>query len=357
MIFPIQNKKKVFIAIAVVVFLVLVGVGAYFYLFKKQKPIQQNQPQTQITHLSCLGDDEYVDYPLDPKYDPSTKLPKLPIIISIKDKNTNKERFKFQIENVRESYHPLEIHKCGIYVVRQFNYDSKKTEQDPGYKKELWKYNYSGNEELLLLLAEKPKEYISYYNDDFRIDATEFYVFLIKSYLGNDDYSLVVKDLNTKEDVYVLTLKYILEKYSNINPGSFGLGIFAPDNQYFWGDLYVGPYETASYRIKLGTWETDILSSPPNLPSGAERAWNFTGWLAYADITSFTGIDEITKQIEEEAVKEGKMKNLWIYNMFTKETEKITTVDPSWRFQPQWLSDSELKYLDPQKGEVIYKVQ
>jgi len=85
-----------------------------------------------------------------------------------------------------------------------------------------------------------------------------------------------------------------------------------------WGNLYDGPFETAWYRIEAGTWKIDVFLPPPGIQSGVERTWNFEGWIAYADLTSFTGDSEITQQIEEEASSKGKQKNLWLYNFCGK---------------------------------------
>ncbi|MCK4354910.1 hypothetical protein KAW43_00970 [Candidatus Parcubacteria bacterium] len=246
------------------------------------------------------------------------------------------------------------MHKCGVYAIRTFNYDYQKKIPLENYRRELWRYNYNGKGKALI--ASYAKWSFENILGDFRVDPTENYVVLERGYLGSPDYALVIKVLETKEDVFVLTLDEILEKHSDIEPGSFGLGIWTPDGKYLWGDIYVGAYETAYYRVEMGTWKTDILSMPSDLPSGAERAWNFKGWLAYVDMTSFTGFGGVVEQMEEEARQRGEMKNLWIYNLFTKEKIKIASSDPSWRFKPKWLSDTELEYELPSGERKIYEI-
>jgi len=217
--------------ILVILLLISLLIGAIYLAKVLPANKQEEEKSERISHSPCLSDDEIAEYLIDDKYAVELKYPKFPLTINVKDKNNNnKIKLTFQINNVRESYHPIELHKCGVYVVRIFNYNPNKTKQDPGYKEELWEYDYNGNGRAILLLAEKPKEFISYYSPDFRIDSSESYLFLIQSYLGQSDYALVVKDLKTKEDVFVLTLEEVLKKYPDIRRGSFGLGVFTPDN-------------------------------------------------------------------------------------------------------------------------------
>lgn len=348
--------KRIITIIGAVVLFSLIAGGVYYFI-EELSPSGQNPPETQTTHQPCLKDNEVASYEIN-KRENEVSL----ATIFIKNKQTDEKVFSFQIElPIPDHYHPIELHRCGVYATRDFNYNFSTRKSLPGYRMELWKYNYDGNGEKLILLDEDMigdlKGYKHYFSTDFRVDSAESYVFLVRSYLGQPDYALVVKNLKTREDVFVLTLDEILEQYPNIQPGSFGLGIFTPDNKYHWGDIYIGAYETVYYRIEMGTWKTDILSMPLDLPSGAERAWNFKGWLAYADITSFTGLEGVTEQIEEGARKEGKMKNLWIYNLLTKEKIKIASVDPGWRFNIQWLSDTELEYFIPSGEKKIYNVE
>ncbi len=199
--------------------------------------------------------------------------------------------------------------------------------------------------------------YKNFFSSDFRVSPDEKYVFLIKSYLGKDDYALVIKDLDTKEDVYELKLKDILEKHPDVMPGSIGLGIFTPDGRYFWGDIYDGARETAYYRIEMKTRKTDILPLPKDIPAGVERAWSFGGWVAYADIPSFSGFAGVVERLEKEAREKGEKKNLTVYNLFTKEKKVISSADSSHRFKPNWISDTELEYTLPSGEKSVYEAQ
>jgi len=340
-------KKGVYIVVIIIT--IILGFSGYYFFYLENK-------SEETSHGPCLLDDEFAEYPIDEKYAEEIKYPKLPLVINIRDEKTQNIKSSFQIDNTSKAAHALETYKCSIYVIRVFNFDDEKGAPLPNYRTELWRFHYDGSGEKLIDLFKK-EGVPDNYGQDFRIDPTETYLVLERSYLGNPNYAFVIKDLNTKEDVFVLTLDEILEQYPDVQPGSFGLGIFTPDNKYYWGDIYIGAYETAYYRIEMGTWKTDILPMPPDLPSGAERAWNFKGWLAYADIISFTGLEGVTEQIEEEAREEGKMKNLWIYNLFTKEKTKLASADPSWRFKPKWLSDTELEYYLPSGERKVYNIE
>jgi hypothetical protein len=297
------------------------------------------------TVATCLSDNEYANYPLNPKYDSAIKAPKTPlVVISIRDNSTQQEKFKFQIDNVSDNGHAIELHRCAVYVIREFNYDPNKSLQAPGYREELWRYGYDGKGDSLILLAEKLKEFISYFSPDFGVDPSESYVFLEQGSLGQSNYALVVKDLKTLRDVFVLSLVDILKKDSSVQPGDFAIGFFTSDGKYNWGELYDGAYDTAYYRIELGTWKVEVFPPPPNLPTGAERDFNPSGWLAYVDMTSFTGSSDMTQLIEDQARKAGELKNLWIYNLITKQDIKIASADPAQRFKPKWLSDTALQY-------------
>ena len=218
--------------------------------------------------------------------------------VNVQSKEGNSIIKSFTIDDVFKNYHPVELRRCGIYVIRMFNYNLDKVEQNPGYKDEIWKYDYAGDGEDLVLLSEKPKEFVSYFSPDFRIDPNEKYLVLEKSYLGHDDYALVIKDLSTKENLLVLNLKDIIAKYPDIISGSFGLGSWTKDGEYFYGDIFQGALSTAYYVIKAEIWKVDVYAAPTDILAGVERAINFQNLhLAYVDIPTFTGFQEIYEQI------------------------------------------------------------
>lgn len=91
--------------------------------------------------------------------------------------------------------------------------------------------------------------------------------------------------------------------------------------------------------------------------AGVERAINFNNfYLAYVDIPTFVGIQEVYEQIIEKAKKDGKQKNLYLYNLRTKERVKVASTDPEKRFNIKWLSDTELQYELASGEKKIYKI-
>ena len=127
-------------------------------------------------------------------------------------------------------------------MLRKFNYDLTKSIQAPGYERELWRYNYNGHEESIFLFAEKDAlgVYKAEFNNDFRIDPDEKYLALERGYFGKDNYALVIKDINTLNDLLALNLKDILRQHPDIIPGNFELGIWTEDGKYLQGMIFQG---------------------------------------------------------------------------------------------------------------------
>lgn len=351
MILSIQNKKKVVIAASIVAFLILASAGIYFYLFKNQKPVQQNQSEIKVTHAPCLGDDEIANYELNKK-----GMIGADVIISIVDKTDNTIIYSFSISEIFKNYHPIELHRCGVYVMKMFNYDVDKIKQEEGSRMELWKYDYSGKGESLLLLAEKPKEFISYYDLDFRVDPMEVYIALVQSYSEiPENIGYVFKNQQTRKDSFTLLYPTILK----INPdldGYLGLKTWTKSGSYFWGDISAGAPRLSFVRIKRDSWEHDVLPAPGGTLGGTAFNPEY-GYITYDTGPGWIGIDVIAEQVYDEWRKEGKKIDFYVYNLFTKEKTLLATIDdPSWSFKPKWISDTELEYELPTGEKKVYKI-
>jgi len=48
----------------------------------------------------------------------------------------------FLINDIYRSYHPVEIHRCGVYTTRMFNYDVDNVKQSQDFRIEIWKHTY-----------------------------------------------------------------------------------------------------------------------------------------------------------------------------------------------------------------------
>lgn len=346
-----MKKKKIIIVLLICLGLLIAGV----YFFKKPA-LEKETPK----HDICLTDNEIVDYTIDERYAKEVKIPSVPTTIFIKDKSSGAIHYSFIIDN----FFPLiRVQKCGVYVVRQF------AESDYTYNDELWRYDYSGEGAKIFTLAsfknKKPEGVL--YGTAFTIDSQERYVTLERGYLDQPDYGLVIKDLKTLNDLFVLThndikninAEVVLGILANgIQRGGLDIGRWTNDGKYLWGTMFNGALDTAYYRIEMGTWKTEVFSPPPDLPSGAERATSFAGFVAYADFPTFFGIDVIAKQKQEKFIKEGRVKHLYLYNLRTKEKKLLAgTMDPAQRFNIKWLSDTEFEYEMPGGEKKIYKIE
>lgn len=298
----------------------------------------------------CLGDDETASHLIKKK---EKEVSMADIIIY--DKNTSQEKHGFQIElPIPDHYHPIEIHSCGVYAVKDFNYDFFTRRALPGYRLELWRYQYTGNGESLILLSDIPISGAGF-GTDFRVSSNEKYIVLEWSYFGKDDYSLIIKDLNTKEDVFSLLAKEIFERYPNI-VGNFNMREWSKDSRYFWGDIFDGAYVLAYFRIDAQNWKYDIYEAPDGAMGGFPLNIN-TGYVPIQPGQVWTGDYQLTQELKEQYRKEGRKSELYLYNLFTKEKISIETNDePLFSFKPKWPSDTELQYELPTGEKKIYKI-
>ena len=350
------NSKKIIIPVIFLLILVLLISGAvYFYSAKNSLPEKQEGKLDQnVKH--CLADDEIASYLLSKEHHPDAKVPQSPIVIQVTNKDTGKEKSSFQIDDTESiHHHSVELHRCWVYVMRTFNYDPKKSEQNPGYRKELWKYDYNGNGEAIILLAEKPKEFISYYSYDFRVDPFEKYIVLAKGYFGEDDYTLVIKNIEAKEDVFVLPIKEITDKYPDV-VGSIRLNDWSDDGRYFWFDLHIGAIRLGFVHVDTITWKADIFPAPENTMGG--DALNFdTGYVTSHPNYIYFGVYELEQEEKEKRRKEGVGQEIYVESLITKERHFVDKTDePLWFFKPKWISETELEYYLPLGEKRVYEI-
>lgn len=322
-----------------------------FFFQKSNKLKDAETPKEEL--IECLGEKRDASYKIEEKESPLADL-----IITVKDKFTKEYLFSFKVDNIFKNYHPIELHQCGIYVIKEFNFDFKKFKPLLGFSVELWKYQYNGNGEKILILAgeNEHNEAMVYYSYDFRIDNSEKYLALEKGYLGKEDYSLVIKDLNTQKDIFVLLAEEIFKQYPNI-AGNFGLDQWTKDSRYFWGDIFDGAYVNGYFRIDTQNWKVDIYEAPDGAMGGSPLNIN-TGYLPIQPGQVWTGDYQLTEELKEQYKKESKKFELYLYNLFTKEKTFIETTDePLFWFKPKWLSDTELEYELPNGEKKVYQIK
>jgi len=341
------SSKKIIIATSFLSALVLLVVWIiYFYSIKNSLPEKQLEKSNQEY---CLADDEVASY---------IEKTEMSVRVSIEDKETKKEKLNFQIDNIdSKHYHPIELHRCGVYAIRKFNYDPKKSKQDAGFKVELWKYQYNKKGDDLIVLSEKGEDMVfkGYYSYDFRVDPAEIYVVLERGYLGEDDYALIVKNLKTKKDDFVFPIKKMIDKYPDL-VGSVRLDDWSDDGRYFWFDTHVGAIRLGFVRIDTTTWKTDIFPAPENVMGGDALNFN-TGYVTVHPDNIWFGVYELEQEEKEKLRKEGIGSELYIENLFTGERYFIDKTDePLWFFKPKWISDTELEYYLPSGEKKVYKI-
>lgn len=346
----IDLKKVIILTIFLLILVLLIIWTAYFcsvknYLAEKQK---EKQPE-ESNQEHCLADDEVASYEIK-KNPTGGGIAE----IFVKDKNGSQKRNSFNIEiSSSEHYHPIEIHKCGAYAVRTFGYDYEKKTPMENYRRELWMYRYNGEGKSLISDFSK----WSYENilGDFRVDPTETYVILERSYLGEEDYALIIKDLKTKEDAFVLPFQEIIDKYPDL-VGSIGLREWTKDGRYFWGDIFVGANVLGFFRIDTLNWKTDIFEAPGNVMGG--DALNFsTGYITVHPYNKWYGIYEVEQEEKEKMRKEGIGSEIYTESLITKKRYFVNKTDePLWFFKPKWISKTELEYYLPSGEKKIYEI-
>lgn len=345
-----MGKQKTLIVTALFFLVLGAATGAYYFFYKTGNVAQQSD---------CLTDDETASYEIKERKRVLGDVI-ADVTVNVTNKQTNLAVNTFQIKDVFKNYHPIEIHLCGVYLIKFLNYDPQKTKQNPGFKAELWGYRYNGQGNTLLILSEKDQQGVfkGNYSYDFRIDPDEKYITLDKliveesekGYSGGEDNYLTIKDIKTKEDIFSLSMKGITKQHPNV-VGSFGFDTWTKDSRYFWGDIFDGAYVLAYFRIDVTNWKADIFEAPDGAMGGMPLNVNI-GYVPIQPGLVWTGDAELTQELKEKENKEGKGSSLYLYNLFTKEKILVeTTNEPQFFFKPKWLSDTELQYTLP-SGEV-----
>ncbi|MCK5471924.1 hypothetical protein KAI54_01925 [Candidatus Gracilibacteria bacterium] len=192
------KPKRNFRIIVSIAAIIALAVSVFFYMIFSS-----------ATEWRCLQEGEIFEYKVEEKGIRNGALN-----IFIKDNKSQEIKSKITIDDISTSAYPVELRKCGIYVIREFDYDPNKIKQDIGYREEFWKYDYTGKGKPILLLSEKPNEFIGYYSSFFRTSDDEKYVALIKGWYGEpEEHAVVIKDLDTMEDIHTITFSELMEKY------------------------------------------------------------------------------------------------------------------------------------------------
>jgi len=351
----------------IIVVAVVVGVSivAYVYLFpappapSTTDPEPKQDQQIAGTQTGCLNKDEVAEITVERKQrdlgDSEGR-----VLVLIKNRIGNKEKRRFYADNIRVNYHSVESHGCGVYAVRMFNYDYSKTLQPFGYREELWTYDYTGEGNAILLLTEKSEKYVSYYDQDFRVDPSERYLVLEKGYAGSSDgvYDIVFKDLKTMENVFVLPVSEVWENNPDTISGSsvgFDQG-WSKDGRYFWANFFGGAPVFGYIRIDSQTWTYELFPAPPDVLGGDQLNLE-TGWLTVHPGNVWFGVAELFEEEKAKRRVQGIGTDLYLHNLLTGQRLFVAHTDePIHYFKPKWLSDAELEYSLPSGERKVFTV-
>lgn len=357
----IDNKKKY------LYFLVIILIGGSIYLVfwgEINLPVNDKNEiilKHNLLSRECLEDTSLVNLNIErlEKNATDAKYNEGVAHVSVRQK-TDEKISSFDIENVTPGrfYFPG-IQKCGIYIIRTFGYDYQKKIPLQEYRRELWMYAYDGSGRILMTDSAKWSHESTL--GDFRIDPSEHYLVLAKGYLGSPDYSIVVKNLETLEDIFILPITEIKNRKPDIvgdmgfeSTSSFG---WTKNGHYFWARTSSGANTLGFIRIDTQTWQTDLLSAPKDILGG--DVLNFeNGYITVHSGNVWYGIAEITEKKKEERRKQGIGTELYIYNLITGEKQFVAKTDePLWYFSPRWISDAELRYIESNNERRVYEIK
>lgn len=337
---------------------IVVGIAWVYWRYQLQpiSSLTSSQGTSTIKNTktgTCLGVGEAVSYEIENNPQGGGL-----VIVILKNRITNNEIRTLKVPILdTEHAHAIEFHGCGIYVVRKFNYDYKKRIYLPGYSAELWKYDYLGNGNRLIVLGNKElngKEN-AFFQFDFHVNLSEEYISLTRGYSGSADYAIVVKDLATLSDVLVITQKELVSKYG-IPQYEIGPGNWLDDNTFlaFVTDGAVSYDEIIVHRGEDNNWKLTVLPVPDD--ASMVTAWNPDGyWIAYNNGPGWIGAEEIEQDVYKQWRAEGKTQSLFVYNLGTKQKiTLISDVDPAWIFKTIWISTTTLQYTLPSGATSTY---
>lgn len=308
----------------------------------------------QTPHVSvCLQDGEVAEYEFE---DNKRKSPSF-VTVRVKRGDEVVEEFTETILSPTH-YHPIELHPCGVYFVRGFNYDYTTRTSLPDSKVELWRFDYAGYGEPQVLTYDDElgglQSHNHYFSSDFRVNHDETFVALIDT----EDYSnqsFVIKSLQSGENIFEIRVATIHKDDPSIY-GAPSLLDWTDDGRYFWADLHDAAYEIAWIRIDTTDWSYAVYKAPQGILGGYPLDIN-TGWVTHVPGAFWTGVAQDTDIIRQERLAAGQTtSSLYLYNVITGQELLIDTFDdPVWSGWPHWwLDERTLKYTMPDGEKRTY---
>lgn len=313
----------------------------------------------------CLNENEEARYEIVEKGDPG--------VVRVTVWNTQKDTPEWSRDFPIPSTSHVGNHQlssCHIYIHERVGYDVAARKVSPGYYWSLKRYPYFSTSadagETIVTFLENPTgkrgdEIKPTYGTQFAVSSDERYISLERSILGDPDYALVIRNLETGEDEFELTLDALMRDHPNA-AGSFSVGkwVMRPDGEYLLTETYDGAREPAFIRVKAESWQTDIFDSPRDVLSGVERAMPpFAPYLAYTDLTTFAGFQQVADAILDERIASGEPKRLLLADLRSGKTTLLEAVEVvrGHRWDLAWKSDTELEYTMPDGTRKSHRVE
>lgn len=355
-----RGMKKTFwiLGLCVVITVAIVVIGTLYYRERNSSSSSSmitnpsstaSTPST--TTAGCLSSGEYAEIPV---------LNSSAVQVYVKNKTTGNIVSSFQIQNVLyQDYHTFEIHPCGIYVIEDFGQDVTNS-FPPGYTVQLWRYDYTGvGKEILTFFVAGPNytQSVNNYSPDFRIDPNQKYLALEEA-PGDASDSIVVDDANTLQNFYTLPISEIAKQNPNIIGNvDFANGGWSSDGRYFWFDFSQEADDLGFVRIDSSNWSYEAFAAPTTTMGG--DAFNpDRGMVTYrTNAAPWTGDATIDQEYRNTATQSGQVTSFFIDDLLTGQTYLVaTTTDPTYYYQPKWISDSVLQYTLPSGATSTYVV-
>jgi hypothetical protein len=359
-----MGRKGWIISICIII-VIAAMIGIFFYLrlpeIKSPSPINEGgavvptssnsltQPNSSAAG-DCLLSDQYA---IESPGGSSTEE------IEIKSKTTGDIISTFSLPNVAYlEYHSIEIHPCDVYVMEEFGQD-KNNSFPPGYSNQLWRYDYNGSgEKLFTLLGISPNgTEEAFYDTDFRVSSDEKYLAL-EAYPNQASDSVVIYNSNTLNALFTVSLADIIAKYPNLQGMvEFQSGGWSSEGDDLWFALSNEADVYGFVRVNPKDQIYQVFPAP-QITMGGDAFNPDTGMVTYrTNAAPWTGDAEIDQEYQQQAAQSGQVTSFNIEDLLTGKIYVVaTTTDPTYYYQPKWISDKVLQYTLPSGATSTYVV-
>jgi hypothetical protein len=354
-------SKKILIVLILGIVVIAIIVTGFVFLHDRPRMVTitsvpaltSSTTNSGATTTDCLSGNEIAEVPADEEkqtfYGPL--LTSSTIDIDLINEGVATPASSFQITNVDSVYFNPAFRQCDLYILRDFGKNSL-----PGYNVQLWRYDYTGSgTELfnLFAIASSGVEENFYY-PDFRVDPNEKYLALEQGQAS----SVIIVDPKTTQSLFSLPIATIATQDPAIVAEiGFYPGGWSSDGRYFWFDFFEDADVYGFVRIDTANWSYQAFATPTTTMGG--DAFNpDTGMTTYStNVAPWTADSNSDQYYRDQAIATGQITSFFIDNLLTGQTYLVaTTTDPTYYFEPRWISDTQLEYVFPSGATSTYTV-